>query len=153
MIEKSKIAQIAEDFLSNEQFLVEVSVSASNKIEVVIDSEDGISIDSCIKLSKAIEEVLDRDEEDFELQVSSAGLGQPLKVYRQYVKNIDREVEVVKTDGSKEEGIIKSVNETSFELEVNKKVKLEGKKKKELVVETQQVSFDEAKTVKNIIKF
>ncbi|MFV0522195.1 MAG: ribosome assembly cofactor RimP [Mangrovibacterium sp.] len=153
MIEKSKIAKIAEDLLGVEQFLVEVSVSASNKIEIVIDSEQGIGIESCIKLSKAVEEVLDRDEEDFELQVSSAGLGQPFKVYRQYVKNIGREVELLKTDGSKLEGVIKSVSELGFELETKQRIKPEGKKKKELVVENLQVSFDEAKTVKNIIKF
>ncbi len=153
MIEKSKVTQLANDFLSEEQFLVEVSVSSSNKIEVVIDSEQGINIESCIKLSKAIEEALDREEEDFELQVASAGLGQPLKVYRQYIKNIGKEVELVKTDGSKLEGIIKSVSETGFELETKQRVKLEGSNKKQLVVSALQVSFEEAKTVKNIIKF
>lgn len=153
MIEKSKVTQLANDFLSEEQFLVEVSVSSSNKIEVVIDSEQGINIESCIKLSKAIEEALDREEEDFELQVASAGLGQPLKVYRQYIKNIGKEVELVKTDGSKLEGIIKSVSETGFELETKQRVKLEGNNKKQLVVSALQVSFEEAKTVKNIIKF
>ncbi|MFV0553326.1 MAG: ribosome assembly cofactor RimP [Mangrovibacterium sp.] len=153
MIDKHKIAKIAEDFLSEEQFLVEVSASASNKIEVVIDGLQGINIDSCIKLSKTIEEALDRETEDFELQVSSAGIGQPLKVQRQYVKNIGREMELVKLDGSKIEGIITSVSNTGFDFETQRKVKLEGKSKKELVVETLQVSFDEVKTIKNIIKF
>lgn len=153
MIEKSKIAKIAEDFLSEEQFLVSVSISSSNKIEVVIDSDKGINIESCIKLSKAIEETLDRNTEDFELQVASAGLGQPFQVYRQYVKNIGSEVEVVQTDGSKLLGVIKSVSELGFQLETTQKIKQEGKNKKELVVQTIELNFEAIKTVKNSIKF
>ncbi len=153
MIEKSKITQLVEQFLPETEFLVDVEISKSNNISITIDSEKGIGIDSCIKLSKKVEEVLDRDEEDFELQVSSAGLGSPLKVFRQFVKNIDKEVEVQLVDGTKLEGILKSVTQEGFEIESMQKVKVDGKKKKELQIEQHMLSFEEAKTVKNIIKF
>lgn len=153
MIDRAKLTQIATNLLSADEFLVAISISSSNKIEVIIDSDKGISIDSCIRLSKAIEETLDRDAEDFELQVASAGLGLPFKVHRQFTKNIGKEVELIKTDGTKLEGTIKTVGEQSFELLTMVKEKLEGKSKRELIEKTIEVSFDEAKTVKNIIKF
>lgn len=153
MIDKNKIVTIAEDFLTKEQFLVDIEISSKNRIHVIIDSMQGVNIESCIKLSKTIEEQLDRNEEDYELQVSSAGLGLPFKVYRQYIKNINKEVEVITTDGQKLSGIIKNATDLNFELEVTKKVKLEGMKKKELVTEVIKFTFDQIKTVKNIIKF
>jgi ribosome maturation factor RimP len=153
MIEKGKIITLIEEKLTEDQFIVEVEVSPTNQISVLIDSEKGISIDDCVTISRQIEGNLDREEEDFELQVSSAGLGQPFKVFRQYTKNIGREIEVVLKDGQKMEGILKAVQETSFELESSKKEKVEGKKKKELVTSIHTIAFDEAKTVKNIIKF
>jgi ribosome maturation factor RimP len=153
MIEKGKIITLIEEKLTEDQFIVEVEVSPANQISVLIDSEKGISIDDCVTISRQIEGNLDREEEDFELQVSSAGLGQPFKVFRQYTKNIGREIEVVLKDGQKMEGILKAVQETSFELESSKKEKVEGKKKKELVTSIHTIAFDEAKTVKNIIKF
>jgi len=153
MIDKDKIIQLIEDKLEEDQFIVDVEVSPANQISVLIDSEKGITIDHCVAISRQIEGNLDREAEDFELQVSSAGLGQPFKVFRQYVKNIEREVEVVLKDGQKLEGILKSVGENGFELETSKKEKIEGKKKKELVTRTSQFSFEEVKTVKNIIKF
>ncbi len=153
MINKSTIITLIEEKLTEDQFIVEVEVSPANQISVQIDSENGISIDDCVAISRQIEGNLDREEEDFELQVSSAGLGQPFKVFRQYTKNIGREIEVVLKDGQKLEGILKGVQETSFELETSKKEKIEGKKKKELVTRVLSIAFDEAKTVKNIIKF
>ncbi|PTN07324.1 ribosome assembly cofactor RimP [Mangrovibacterium marinum] len=153
MIDKSKIITLIEEKLTEDQFIVEVEVSPANQISVLIDSDKGISIDDCITISRQIEGNLDREEEDFELQVSSAGLGLPFKVFRQYVKNTGREIEVVLKDGQKLEGILKSVQETSFELETSKKEKVEGKKKKELVTRVHTIAFDDAKTVKNIIKF
>ncbi len=153
MIDRKRIIALIEEKLTSEQFIVDVEVSGSNQISVVIDSENGISIDDCIQISRQIEGNLDREEEDFELQVASAGLGQPLKVFRQFMKNIDREMEVVLKDGQKLEGILRSASENGFELETSKKEQVEGKKKKELVTRLHSISFDQAKTVKNIIKF
>lgn len=153
MIDKGKIIKLIEEKLTEDQFIVEVEVSPANQISVQIDSEKGISIDDCVAISRQIEGNLDREEEDFELQVSSAGLGQPFKVLRQYTKNIEQEIEVVLKDGQKIAGILKAVQETSFDLETSKKEKVEGKKKKELVTRVHTIAFEDAKTVKNIIKF
>ncbi|MGD9928669.1 MAG: ribosome assembly cofactor RimP [Mangrovibacterium sp.] len=153
MIDRNKIIQLIEEKLTDDQFIVEVEVSPANQISVLLDSETGITIDHCIQISRQIEHNLDREAEDFELQVSSSGLGQPFRVQRQFLKNIGQEVEVVLKNGQKLEGILKQTGEDGFELEITKAEKVEGKKKKELVTQLHRISFDEAKTVKNIIKF
>ncbi len=153
MIDRNIIIQLIEDKLTEDQFIVEVEISPANQISILLDSEEGITIDHCVQISRQVEGNLDRENEDFELQVSSAGLGQPFKVFRQFVKNTGKEVDVVLKTGVKLEGILKSVSESGFELETSKMEKPEGKKKKELVTQLHKISFDEAKTVKNIIKF
>ena len=153
MIAPEIIIQLTEEIITDDQFIVGVEVSPSNVIVVTIDSEKGISIDDCININRHIEKNLDREEEDFELQVSSAGIGQPLKVFRQYVKNIGKEVEVVSKKGEKKKGILKSTDENGFELEFEEKEKAEGQKRKQIVTRSQKFTFDEVKTVKNIIKF
>jgi ribosome maturation factor RimP len=153
MIDRNLIIQLTEEKLKTDQFIVEVTVSQANQISVLLDSDTGITIDDCIKVSRHIEVHLDREAEDFELQVSSSGLGQPFKVARQYIRNLEKEVEVVLTNGQKQTGILKGVNESGFDLEVSKNEKVEGQKKKQLITRIQRISFDEAKTVKNIVKF
>ena len=153
MIDKKQITQLIEDKLTEDQFIVEIEISPSNQIMVALDSEKGITIDHCVQISRLVEESLDREEEDFELQVSSAGLGQPFKVQRQYKKNIGQEVEVVLTNGTKLEGVLQSADDNGFELESSKREKVEGHKKKQLITKVHRIAFDEAKTVKNIIKF
>ena len=153
MIDRGKIVQLTEEKLREDQFIVDLTVSQANQIIVLLDGENSLTIDDCIQISRHIESSLNRDEEDFELQVSSSGLGQPFKVYRQYVKNLGQEVQVVLKSGQKQEGRLKDVNESGFDLETSKNEKVEGKKKKQLVTRTCRFSFDEIKTVKNIIKF
>ena len=153
MVDKNIITQLIEDKLTEDQFIVEIEVSPSNQIMVTLDSENGITIDHCVQISRLVEGSLDRETEDFELQVSSAGLGQPFKVHRQFVKNIGEEVEVVLTNGEKLEGVLKTVSEGGFELEISKKGKVEGQKKKQLIATVHPIAMEEAKTVKNIIKF
>jgi len=153
MINRNLIIQLTEEKLKKDQFIVEVTVGQANRISVLLDSETGITIDDCIQVSRHIESNLDREAEDFELQVSSAGLGQPFKVHRQYIKNLEREVEVVLTNGQKQTGILKNADESGFDLEISKNEKAEGQKKKQLATHTLRISFDEAKTVKTIVKF
>jgi ribosome maturation factor RimP len=153
MIDRNLIIQLTEEKLKKDQFIVEVTVGQANQISVLLDSDRGITIDDCIKISRYIEGNLDRETEDFELQVSSAGLGQPLKIYRQYIKNLESEVEVVFINGQKQTGILKKVDESGFDLEISKNEKVEGQKKKQLITRLQRISFDEIKTVKNIVKF
>ncbi|MGE4587701.1 MAG: ribosome assembly cofactor RimP [Mangrovibacterium sp.] len=153
MIDKNSIRKLTEEKLEEGQFVVEIEVSQSNQISVILDGDKGISIDDCIRISRHIEGNLDRDAEDFELQVSSAGLGQPFRLRRQFFKNLGGEVEVVLTGGQKEKGILKRVGETCFELEVNAMEKVEGKKKKQAVSRILQIPYEGAKTVKNSIIF
>jgi len=128
MIE-SKIKTLINNYLEGtEKFLVELKLTPSNKIIVEIDSDNIVLIEDCIKLSRFIESNFDRDVEDYELQVSSAGLENPLKLKRQYFKNIGRNTEILLNDGSRKSGVLNSVDEDGIELQedlwtVNKKGK------------------------------
>ncbi len=153
MIDRNLIIHLTEEKLKADQFIVEVTVSQTGQIAVLLDSDSGITIEDCVRVSRFIEDHLDREKEDFELQVSSAGLGQPFKEHRQYVKNLGNEVEVVLANGQKLTGILKQADETGFGLEILKNEKVEGKKKKQMVTQLLRISFDEVKTVKNSIKF
>lgn len=153
MIEKERITQLAEEKLDKGQFLVEVNISASNVIHVIIDGTNGVTINKCVEVSRNIEHNLDRETEDFELQVMSAGLGQPFKVHQQFVKNEGKEVEVVTTEGIKHSGIMMNVDTQGFDLEVTRKEKVEGQKTKQLVTRMLHFKFEEIKEAKNIIKF
>jgi ribosome maturation factor RimP len=128
MIE-NKIKTLINNYLEGtEKFLVELKLTPSNKIIVEIDSDNIVLIEDCVKLSRFIESNFDRDVEDYELQVSSAGLENPLKLKRQYFKNIGRNAEILLNDGSRKSGVLKSVDEDGIELQedlwtVNKKGK------------------------------
>ena len=115
MIEKIKILELVNSALEGtDKFLVNLKITPDNRIFVDIDGDNGVTIDDCIALSRAIEGQLDRDEEDFALDVSSAGADSPLKLTRQYVKNIGRDVEVVTFDGQKCEGALTAADDSGF---------------------------------------
>jgi ribosome maturation factor RimP len=123
MIEKQKIQGLVEDFVSGtELFLVSVKISNANRIIVLADKNEGITIDECAAIHKHIENGLDRDKEDFELQVSSPGLDVPFVVMEQYLKNEGRKVEVTDNEGSKFIGNLKNVTVGGFELETKLKL-------------------------------
>ena len=133
MIEKSIVKELVEEWLKDKDyFLVSIEISKDNKIVVEIDHADGVWIEDCVELSRYIEEHLDRDKEDFELEVGSAGLGQPFKVLQQYLNYIGKEVEVLDADGKKTKGILKSVDGNEFTVTTPQKAKLEGKTRPEL---------------------
>jgi len=151
MITKEKIQILLEEVLSDDMFIVDITVGTGNSILVSVDSDAGISVGECVQISRHIEGSLDREVEDFSLEVSSPGLSLPLKVLRQYLKNIGREVEVVTKSGEKQKGILKSANTEGFELEFLAKGRVDGKKVEETKVLT--YSFDQMKTVKIVISF
>ena len=154
MIEKNKIQELVEQWLEGKDyFLVDIAISSDNKIVVEIDHADGVWIEDCVDLSRYIEDHLNRDEEDFELEVGSAGLGQPFKVAQQYHNFIGKEVEVLTADGKKVKGILKNVNGREFTVEVKEKVKVEGKKRPELQDVEHQYNMDEVKYTKYLISF
>jgi ribosome maturation factor RimP len=123
MVEKQKIQGLVEELIKGTGlFLVAVKVSSTNRITVLADKNEGITIDECAAIHKHIEKSLDRDKEDFELQVSSPGLDLPFGVIEQYFKNEGKIVEVIDNEGSKYAGKLKNVTEGGFELETEFKV-------------------------------
>lgn len=153
MIKQEQIKKLALEALSDEFFIVGITVSSTNSIEVTIDGDKGVTIQKCVEVSRHIEQELDRENEDFELSVYSAGLGRPFIVHRQYIKNIGAKVEVVMPNAKPISGIIKSVDETGFDLETTTLEKEEGSKKKVEVIRIQRFTFDSNPEVKNIISF
>ena len=154
MIDRQKVVELAEEWLADkEYFLVDVVISKDDKITVEIDHAEGVWIEECAELSRHIESGLSRDSEDYELEVGSAGLGQPFKVVQQYRNHIGLEVEVLGKDGKKYKGLLKSVQEDGFVLTVSRKEKIEGAKRPQLVEVDLNFTFDEVKYTKYIIKF
>lgn len=154
MISKDIVIQIVEQFLSTSNYyLVDVKVTTDNKIFVEIDSFEGVQIDFCAELNRYIESKIDRETEDYELEVSSAGLTEPFKVVKQYEKNTGNEVEVTTKAGKKISGILKQVNDTSFVVEIQKTEKPEGSKRKITFNEDITFLYHEIKTTKYIIRF
>ena len=154
MIDKSIVKSLVEEWLDDkEYFLVDVEISKDNKIVVEIDHADGVWIEDCVELSRYIEDRLNRDEEDYELEVGSAGLGQPFKVPQQYINFVGKEVEVLDGDGKKMKGILKSVDGNDFVVTVREKVKEEGKKRPELKDVDKTFQMDKVKYTKYLIRF
>ena len=134
MIEKNVVTRIVEEWLDGKDyFLVDVSVSPDDKIVVEIDHADGVWIDDCVDLSRYIESRLSREDEDYELEVGSAGIGQPFKVLKQYQIYIGKEVEVMDNTGKKWKGVLADANEENFTVTMTVKVKPEGAKRPKLV--------------------
>lgn len=153
MILKEDIIKIVEQFLQEPMFLVDVIVRPGNVIVVELDSDISIGIDDCIELSKKIESQLDRDTEDFELEVGSAGITSPFKIVRQYRKNIGNEVEVLTKVGQKLSGVLKACDDNGFTITVVNKIKPEGAKKKVEVEEELSFGYGEVKYTKYLIRF
>ena len=147
MITEKQITELIEEALAGtDRFPVDVSVKPGNRILVFIDSDTSVSIMDCIKLSKFIESHLDRETEDFELNVSSAGLDQPYKLLRQFSKNIGREIAVLLVDKTKISGKLTAADENGIQV-------LEIKKVKKEITETEhRIPFSEIKEAKEIIK-
>lgn len=154
MIDKNIVKNLVEQWLEGkEYFLVDIQLSSDNKIVIEIDHADGVWIEDCVELSKFIEERLSRDDEDYELEVGSAGLGQPFKVARQYEIFIGKNVEVLGADGKKVRGTLKSVDGNNFIVSVNEKVHVEGKKRPVKIDVDHEFKMNEVKYTKYIISF
>ena len=154
MIDKNIVKNLVEQWLEGkEYFLVDIQLSSDNKIVIEIDHADGVWIEDCVELSKFIEERLSLDDEDYELEVGSAGLGQPFKVARQYEIFIGKNVEVLGADGKKVRGTLKSVDGNNFIVSVNEKVHVEGKKRPVKMDVDHEFKMNEVKYTKYIISF
>ena len=154
MTDKNIVKNLVDQWLEGKDyFLVDIEISRDNKIVVEIDHADGVWIEDCVELSRYIEDHLDREAEDFELEVGSAGLGQPFKVAQQYVNFVGKEVEVLDADGKKYKGVLKGVDGRDFTVTVQEKVKEEGKKRPQLQDKDYQFSMDTVKYCKYLISF
>ncbi len=145
MIDKFKVLDIVKDVLEGtDKYLINMKITPDNRIFVDIDGDNGINIDDCIEVSRAIESQLDRDEEDFELNVSSAGADSPLKMPRQYRRHVGRDLNVTPFDGEQVEGTLMEADDQHFV------IKIKGKKKES----AREVSFayEDVKTAKVVVK-
>lgn len=160
MITKEQIVQLVEEqIIDSDMFIVDVKVSSTNKIIVLVDSYSGMAIDDCVKISKHIESAFDREVEDFELEVGSPGLDSPFIVLEQYKKYLGKVVKVITEEGRKVEGVLAEVSDEGIVLKYEEKQRLEGRKKKVTVEIEKQLFFNgelkesNIKTTKIVISF
>lgn len=154
MIDKKIVKNLVDQWLEGkEYFLTDLTISPDDRIVVEIDHEEGVWIEDCVELSRFIESHLDREQEDFELEVGSAGIGQPFKVLRQYEIHQGERVEVLTAEGKKLQGVLDNVTPEGFTLTVEEKVREEGAKRPKLVERTISLAFDQVKQTKYIIDF
>ena len=137
----------------NDYFLVDVSFGADDRIVIEIDHADGVWIEDCAELSRFLQERLGDELGDYELEVGSAGLGQPFKVAQQYQNHIGDTVEVLDAEGRKLQGILKAVEGRDFTITVREKQKQEGKKRPVLVDVDKTYSMDTVKYAKYVLSF
>ncbi|MBL4709465.1 MAG: ribosome assembly cofactor RimP [Flavobacteriales bacterium] len=154
MISKGHIEELVKEKIADtEYFIVDIIISSSNQIRVEIDGNEGVNINDCVQISRHIEASFDREEVDFELTVSSAGMDQPFKILRQYQRYLGREVEIKTTKGEKLKGKLISANEERVEIETSRKERIEKKKKKQLIIENQLIPMEQVKETKVVISF
>ena len=154
MINKEIIQTLTEEWLQgNEYFLVDVNFAADDRIVIEIDHADGVWIEDCAALSRFLQERLGEELGEYELEVGSAGLGQPFKVAQQYMNHIGDTLEVLQADGKKVQGTLKAVDAPSFTITVQEKQKIEGKKRPVLVDVDKTYQMDEVKYAKYVLTF
>ena len=156
MINKDVVKAAVEEWLSqNDYFLVDVDMTPDGRIVIEIDHADGVSIEDCAALSRFLQERLGEELGEYELEVGSAGIGQPFKVVQQYINHIGKEVEVLAADGKKYQGVLQSVADDglSFVVVVKEKQKIEGKKRPVLVDVEKTFNTNEVKYAKYLLAF
>ena len=154
MINKETVRQLVEEWLEKgDYFLVDIIFGADDRIVVEIDHADGVWIEDCAELSRFLQERLGDELGDYELEVGSAGIGQPFKVAQQYVCHIGDAVEVLDAEGHKLQGTLKAVDGRQFTVTVQQKQLLEGKKRPVLVDVDKLFSMDEVKYAKYLLAF
>ena len=156
MIDKQKLTAVVEKTLEGtDYFIVGINVTPANDINVEIDCPEGVDIDTCARVTRAIEAEFDRDADDYELEVGSAGLTSPFKVRGQYVKNIGNEIDILPRDGRKRHGTLTAVSDDGgeFTVEIAEKVKEPGKKRPVVVMTPHTMRVADTKQVTYHISF
>jgi ribosome maturation factor RimP len=154
MIDKNVVETIVEEWLQNgDYFLVDISMSPDHRIVVEIDHADGVWIEDCAELSRFVQERLGEELDDYDLEVGSAGLGQPFKVARQYVNHVGKDVEVLTAEGRKVQGVLKDVDGDRFTVTVREKQKVEGKKRPVMADVDYEYDMNNVKYTKYLLSF
>lgn len=154
MLDKKEIISLVEKAVEGtDAFIVSVTVSSANDIVVELDSATGIDLDFCAEVTRALNEALDRDVEDYSLEVGSASLTAPFKVRGQYEKHLGDDVELITRDGKKLRGVLTAVGDDDFTVEITRKVKEEGKKRPVMVAQPETFAYDQVKEVKYSLSF
>lgn len=150
MIDKHEVeAAVAKAIEGSDAFVVSLTVSADNDIVVELDSQTGLDLDFCTEVSRKVNEALDRDVEDYSLEVGTASLSAPFKVTAQYEKHIGDNVDILTRDGRKFTGLLTAVDPEArtFTVEVTRKVRLEGEKRPRMVAEPETLGMDDCHSV------
>ena len=154
MVIKELIEELIKEYITDNQlFLVDIEISRENDITVTIDSFLGIDIEHCVRISRLIEQGLNRDDEDFSLTVTSAGLDQPFKVPEQYIKFLGKEVDIILKKGTKIKGILSGFENNTAEISTTVMEVVPGKKRKVKVERSEKFSLEEIKATKAHITF
>ena len=153
MIDKNKVKELAEEWLKDKEYFLVYTDVTDDKITVEIDHKDGVWIDDCVSLSRFISEQCEPDIDDYELEVGSAGIGQPFRILQQYINNIGNEVDVLTNAGKKQRGILTGADENGVTVEIKEKKTLEGKKRPQIVDVEYNYSYDELNWVKAVLEF
>ncbi len=151
MIDKKEIENLCKSTLTETQFLVEIKISNNNDIFVTIDDFNGLEIEECRRISRFIEENLDRDKEDFSIEVSSPGLTNPFKVPEQYQKSLNKEVEVILKTGEKITGTLTTIRDDEIIISYSYFAKMANKKQQ--ISEISKIKFKDIKSTKSVISF
>jgi ribosome maturation factor RimP len=157
MISKKLIQELIDERiaeLDNGLFVVSLTISSSNVIRVELDKHEGnVAVSDCMSVSRNVEHNLDREEQDFEISVSSAGLDQGLRVFAQYKKNVGRDVKVKLKEGGKIEGKMIAATPEEITIQTTRKERIEGKKKKETIIEDHVLNMENVAETKIVISF
>ncbi|MFM9984822.1 MAG: ribosome assembly cofactor RimP [Flavobacteriales bacterium] len=154
MITKENITRLIEEKIAgSDMFIVEVDVRPGNLVDVTMDADSGITIEACTEIHRHILKNIDRELIDYGLDVSSPDLSKPLKVKRQYVKNIGRSLNVKTLDNAKTEGLLTNVSDHGVALLTKNKEEVEGKKGKKWVERSIEIPFEQIKEAKVVISF
>ena len=148
------IDAIDSEIVARGLYIIEVTVSKDNDVEVTIESEEGkVELEDCVAISRFFETKFDRETEDYSLIVTSAGLDQPFKVLKQFVKAVGKKVEVQLKGGKKMVAVLEAADEESITLKYSQKESVEGKKKKEIVEHVDRFTMDQVNSVRPFVEF
>ena len=148
------IDAIESEIVARGLYIIEVTVSKDNDVEITIESEDGkVELEDCVSISRFFETKFDRETEDYSLTVTSAGLDQPFKVLKQFVKAVGKKVEVQLKGGKKMVAVLEAADEESITLKYSQKEAVEGKKKKEIVEHVDRFTMDQVNSVRPFVEF